>query len=210
MAVALTGHGRKEALAGVTAKSGFLGIFGFSTAGGEPKFAVTSNTAVGATLLNMTGAAAKGFTNGKIVVIRKLTASVTGLVAERAYYVVGSVTNGFELANEEGGAAIKVGTAEVTATTEIFLCSELTGGSYARVATTWGTPADDVVSDTAAEKVKVPAGFTVTDAFYHSKSSAGTNKEVMATGKLTEPEPYGSEGTYEVSSDKLEAPTTLA
>lgn len=204
--MALTAYGRNAALKGVTEKMKQIGLFGFTT-GSEPKYAVTSGTAIGASLLNMTGSKAKGFTNGKIVMIRKLTASVTGLVAERPYYVVGEVTNGFELAEEEGGAAIKVAGAELTATTEIFLCEEI---SVARKATTFGTPKEGEVSDTAAEEIKVPAGKTVTDAFWHEKESAGTNKEILDVQKLAEAEPYGSEGVYKVTSDKLEAPYSTA
>jgi hypothetical protein len=207
--MALTAYGRNAALKGVTEKMKQLGLFGFTTASGESsvKQAATSGTAVGASLINMTGAKAKGFTNGKIVMIRKLTASVTGLVAERPYYIVGEVTNGFELALEEGGTGIKVAGVELKTDSEFFLCEEVSVG---RIATTFGTPAAGTVSDTAAEKVKVPAGKTVTDAFWHEKASAGTNKEILDVQKLAEPEAYSAEGTYEVTADSLEAPPATA
>lgn len=208
--MALTAYGRNAALKGVTEKMKYLGLYGFKTSEGEPKYAATSGTAIGASLINMTGAKAKGFENKKVVMIRKLTTSVTGLVAERPYYVIGEVTNGFELALEEGGTAIKVAGAELTTTSEFFICKELTGGSYARIATTFGTPTLGEVSDTAVEKVKVPAGYTATDALWHEKASAGENKEILDVQKLAEAEAYAAEGTYEVTADKLEAPTSTA
>jgi hypothetical protein len=203
--MALTVYGVNEAITGAIAKMKFVGLFGFTTSGGEPKFAATSGTAIGATLINMTGAKAKGFTNGKIVMIRKLTASVTGLVAERPYYIVGEVTNGFELALKEGGTAVKVAGAELTTTSEFIVLTELTGGSYTRVAATWGAVAEGEVADTAAEVIKVPAGFTVTDAGWWEKITAGSGATgVYAVVKLEVPEPYGAEGEYKVTADKLE------
>jgi hypothetical protein len=203
--MALTAYGKNQALLGATAKMAFVGLFSSS------KFAATSGTSIGASLINMTGAKAKGFTNGKIVMIRVLTASVTGLVAERPYYVVGEVTNGFELALQEGGTAVKVAGAELTTASEFAVLTEISGGSYARVATTWGAASNGEISDTAAEVIKVPAATTVTDAGWWEKLATGTGATgIQAVAKLTEPESFGAEGEYKVSSDKLEAAPTLA
>jgi hypothetical protein len=203
--MALTAYGKNEALKGATSLIKYVGLFGFTT-GSEPKYALTSNTAIGGTLFNLTGAKAKGFTNNAIVFVRAVTASVTNPVVARPYWVVGETTNGFELAVEEGGTAIKVVGAEVTTATEVFLATELTGGSYARVATAWGTAKAGEIADTAAEVVKVPAGKTVTDAGWWEKSSGGSGAAgLQAAAKLEVPEAYGAEGEYKVTSDKLEA-----
>lgn len=204
----LTAYGKNNALAGAAAKMGFVGLFGFLTSGGEPKFALTANTVVGSSVLNLTGAKAKGFTNGAVVILRKLTGGVTGgLVEGRTLYVVGEGTNSFELAMEVGGVGIKVTGAElVAASTEVFLATELTGGSYTRVAATWGTASLGEILDTAAEVIKVPAGFTITDAGWFEKVTGGSGATgLQGTAKLVTAEPYVGEGEYKVTSDKLEA-----
>lgn len=193
----LTAYGKNEALAGATAKMTWVGLFSSAA------YALTSGTAISGSTINLTGAIAKGFTNGKVVVFRKLTASVTGLVAERPYYVVGEATNSFEVALEEGGAAVKVTGHELeAASSEVALLTELTGGTYKRVKTTWGSPKLGEVSDTAAEALKVPAGDTITDAGWWEGESTG---KLIATVKLTTSETFGGEGEYKLTSDKLEA-----
>src|ERR1700684_1751643 len=112
----LTGYGKNAALEGVTAKALWLG--GFSAVGKAP----TSNTAVAASLINMTGSKAAGWTNGKLVVCRSITGGVTNILAKETFYIVGEVTNGFELALEESGTAIKVAGHELeTGSTEFAL-----------------------------------------------------------------------------------------
>lgn len=200
--MALTGYGKDEALAGVIAKMTYVGLFT------SAPFAPTSPTAINASLINMTGAKAKGFLNGKIVVFPEVTGSVTGIVAERPYYVVGEATNGFEVSAEEGGTAVKVTGHELeVASTKAALLTELTGGSYARVKTTWGTPKGGEVNDTSAEAIKVPAATTVAYAGWWEGVSTG---KLMSVAKLENPEPYVGEGEYKVSADKLEGSPTVA
>lgn len=92
------------------------------------QYAPTSNTAEGASLVNQTGSLAAGFVNGAKVKIEKITGAVTGLVAGTTYFVVGAVTNGYELSATEGGAAIKVGGhALEVASTGVFLNNETLG-----------------------------------------------------------------------------------
>lgn len=200
----LTAQGKNEALAGATGKMTYVGLLS------SVKKAVTSNTAIGASLFNMTGAAAAGWTNEKVVVLRALTGAVTGnLVVGRAYWIIGSVTNGFELALERGGVAIKVAGHEVEASTEFALLTELTGGSYLRVKTTWGSASLGEIADTAAEAIKVPAGEEITDVGWWSvaKQSEETHphEHLFATAKLENAEKYTGEGEYKVTSDKVEA-----
>ena len=195
----LTGYGKNAALEGVTAKALWLG--GFSSVGKAP----TSNTAVAASLINMTGSKAAGWTNGKLVVCRSITGGVTNILAKETFYIVGEVTNGFELALEESGTAIKVAGHELeTGSTEFALLTELTGGGYKRIKTTWGTVKAGEVSDTAKELLKIPAGAEITDVGWWEGESTG---KVIETQKLTTAEKYGSEGTYEITADSLEANT---
>jgi hypothetical protein len=195
--VPLTAYGKNAALTGATTKMGWVGLFK------SVVFAVTSGTAVGASLLNMTGAKAKGYVNGSIVVFREVTPGVTSILAKRPYYVVGEVTNGFEVSLEEGGAAVKVaGTELLAASTKIALLTEVSGGGYARKKATWATAAGGEVSDTAAEALKVPASTEITDAGWWEGESTG---KLAAAEKLEVAETYGAEGEYKVTSDKLEA-----
>ena len=194
----LTSYGKNEAAKGASAKMTWLGLTESAA------YTPTSNTAIGSSVLNLTGAKSKGFTNGATVVVRKLTASITGLLVEkRLLYVVGEATNTFELAYEEGGAGIKVAGHELeTASTEFALLIEISGGSYKRIKTTWGTAAGGEISDTAAEAFKVPAGKEITDAIWWEGESTG---KAFANAKLEAAEKFGSEGEYKVTSDKLEA-----
>jgi hypothetical protein len=205
--MALTVNGENAAINGATAKMAFVSMYGFPTSGAEPKFKPTSGTAIGASLITMTGAKAKGFTNGRIVMIRKLTAAVTGLVAERPYYIVGEVTNGFELAKAEGGAAVKVAGHELEADTEIIVLQE---AAVARIATAWGAASEGEATD-AERIIKVKAGWTVTDACWWEKLATGSGATgVFSVQKLTEPEAYSAEGEYKLTSDKLEQAPTVA
>ena len=78
-------------------------------------YSPTANTAIGASLVNLTGAKVKRFTNGNIVVFTALTAGVTGLVVNKQYFVVGETANGFEVSATEGGSAILVAGHELEA-----------------------------------------------------------------------------------------------
>lgn len=79
-----------------------------------------------------------------------------------------------------------------TADPGITGASELSGGAYARVQTTW-------VAASASSKVgsqvtiNVPAGATVTHWGVWTASTSGTEYE---SGALPAPETYGSAGTY--------------
>lgn len=195
--VPLTAYGKNAALTGATGKMTWIGLFK------SEAFPPTSGTAVAASLINMTGAKAKGFTNGKIVVFRTVTGSVTGLIAERPYYVVGEVTNGFEVALEEGGAAVKVAGHELEVSgTSVALLTEVSGGEYKRLKTTWAAAALGVEEDVTAHLVKVPASTTVTDAGWWETETVG---KLIATQKLENPETFTGAGTYEFQSEKLEA-----
>jgi hypothetical protein len=198
----LTAYGKNEALKGATSKMAYVGLFKNPT-----PYAVTSSTALNGTVFNMTGAKAKGFVNGAVVVCTALTASVTGaLVITRPYYVVGEATNSFELSEQESGTAIKVAGHEVTTATEFGVLVELSGGSYARVKATWGTAEYGEIEDTAAEAIKVPAGEEVGYAGWWEKASAGSGATgVYAVAKLEHAEKFTGEGEYKVTSDKLEA-----
>ena len=197
--MALTAYGKNEALKGATAKMGYVGLF--SSAEYAPEATISSKK------IKLSGSEGKGFTNGKIVVFRSLTGSVTGLIAGRPYYVVGAATNEFEVALEEGGTGVEVtGHALESASCKIALLTEISGGSYVRVKTSWGSASLGEILDTPASAINVPASTTITDAGWWEKSSGGSGATgLYATAKLENPETYVGAGEYKVTSDKLEA-----
>lgn len=73
--------------------------------------------------------------------------------------------------------------------------SEVTGGSYARVATTWGSVASSSVTGSAVT-INVPAGTTITHWGVWSALSAGT---FIYGGALPASETFGSNGTYSLT-----------
>jgi hypothetical protein len=84
----------------------------------------SAEVSTGATLIKLTGAAAKGWVKSNVpnVVFNKLPSGVTTLAAGVAYWVKASSSTGFELSATETGAAIKVeGAALTTAGTEMTL-----------------------------------------------------------------------------------------
>jgi hypothetical protein len=197
---ALTAPGKDAALEGAIAKMKFVNLFSSVTK------SPTSGTAIAASLINMTGAKAAGWTNGKMVYLETLGGAVTNLTAKRTYFIVGEVAEGFEIAEEEGGAGIKMAGAELTVGTKFNLLTELSGGGTKREATAWNAVTKGEVTESATPKIKVPAGKTVTHAGWFEKEAEGTGK-CFAVEKLTEPETYGGAGEYTLSSDKLEANT---
>lgn len=56
--------------------------------------------------------------------------------------------------------------------------SEVTGGAYARVAVSWGSPSNGVIIGTAT--INIPAGTTTTHAGLFNASSSGTFKDKVA------------------------------
>lgn len=70
--------------------------------------------------------------------------------------------------------------------------SEVSGGSYARVQTTWGTPSASSVTGSQVT-INVPASTTITHWAVWTASSSGTEYE---SGALPTSETYGSAGTY--------------
>ena len=113
-------HSGNTAL-GWLAMKGFTGLIG--------TYAPTSDTAIGSSVINLTGIESKagpvwegGTSNTPIIIFRKLTTGVTGLSTGVAYYVVKGTANSFECATTHDGTGIKVeGHALETGSTEIAL-----------------------------------------------------------------------------------------
>lgn len=70
--------------------------------------------------------------------------------------------------------------------------SEVLGGTYARVATSWGTVASGSVTGTAAT-INVPAATTIT---HWGLNTAGTAGTFYYGGTLPASETFGAAGTY--------------
>jgi alpha-tubulin suppressor-like RCC1 family protein len=107
-ALDLTTADGKEVLAEMTAGAK-LHVVKFKWHGNPGgALALTSNTAEGSSTFNLTGAKAKGYVNGAVVVFRTLTSNVTTPSTGTRYFVVNEATNSFGLALTEGGTPIVV------------------------------------------------------------------------------------------------------
>lgn len=74
--------------------------------------------------------------------------------------------------------------------------SEVTGGTYARVATTWGTVSNSSVTGSAAT-INVPASTTITHWGLWTAVTAGT---FYYGGTLPANETFGAAGTYALTA----------
>lgn len=70
--------------------------------------------------------------------------------------------------------------------------TEITGGTYARVATTWGSPSSGSVTGSQVT-INVPASTTITQWALYSAITAGTQYILES---LPSSETYSSAGTY--------------
>lgn len=70
--------------------------------------------------------------------------------------------------------------------------TEISGGTYARVQTTWGSPSSGSVTGSQVT-INVPAGTTITQWALYTASTAGTQYILES---LPANETYGSAGTY--------------
>lgn len=73
--------------------------------------------------------------------------------------------------------------------------NEVTGGTYARVATTWGTVGGSAVTGSAVT-LNIPAGVTIT---HWGLWTAGTAGTFYYGGALPASESFGSNGTYSLT-----------
>ena len=80
--------------------------------------------------------------------------------------------------------------------------SEVTGGSYARQAVTWGAASGGVKSNTGSLGFSVPAGTTVTHVGGWSASSGGTWR---GGGTLSASQAFATSGTYTIAAGDLDA-----
>lgn len=80
--------------------------------------------------------------------------------------------------------------------------NEVTGGSYARVAVTWGAAASGVKSNTNSLAFNVPAGTTVTHVGAWSASTSGTFR---GGGALGASQAFATAGTYTFAAGELDA-----
>lgn len=73
--------------------------------------------------------------------------------------------------------------------------NEIVGGTYARMATNWNTPAGAAVTGSSVT-INVPAGETIT---HWGLWSAETGGDFIYGGLLPASESFGSNGTYSVT-----------
>lgn len=78
--------------------------------------------------------------------------------------------------------------------------SEVSGGSYARVAATFGTPANGIRSATNAPVLNIPASNTITHIGYWTAASGGA---LLAWDDLSAPVAFSNAGTFTVNSGNI-------
>jgi hypothetical protein len=142
---------------------------------------------------------AHGLSVNDVVVLSGLTGG-TGLVAGRIYFVATVPdANTFTLSTTVGGSSVDH-TSNVTAGT-LNKITEISGGSYARVAIAFNNAADGSMDDsTNGAVVNVPAAGVVDYVLFFSASTSGT---LLAVDDVTQ-EVYGSAGTYTVTDADLD------
>lgn len=181
-----------DAIARGTAPSGYAQYAGLLSAD-----AGKSVTAVAST--GIFTSTAHGYSSGDLVVLSALTGG-TGFIAGRLYRVSATnlAANTFSVSHASGGAIVTGGT-DITAGTSTRWV-ELTGGTYARVASAFAAAALGGDDDSTAHAVNVPASTTVAVVGYWTASSAGTL--IIATSVT--PEVFAGAGTYTISDSKFD------
>lgn len=106
-----------------------------------------------------------------------------------------------ELTDETGGAFDITHISLHTADPGTTGTSEVVGGSYARVAVTWGAASAGVKSNTGSLVFQVPAGTTVTHVAGWDAISAGTFR---GGGALAASQAFGTAGTYTIAAGGLD------
>lgn len=78
--------------------------------------------------------------------------------------------------------------------------SEVTGGSYSRESSSWGSPSNGTVTNSGAIVFDVPAGATITHLGYWSASTSGT---FYGSRALDTSQTYATAGTYTIAIGNL-------
>lgn len=129
-----------------------------------------------------------------------------GIILKRTYYVKKVSTSQIELRYTRGGTTVAKWNTTVTAG-KCGKYVEITGGSYARVATAFSTATIGIITD-AARKVKVKGASQNVDAlawFPKSKESeeGSSEPEVVAVLEISR-ETFSSEGELEVTASTMD------
>jgi hypothetical protein len=202
--MALTAYGADAALTGAVEQMKWANLFSSVTK------LPTGATAIGASLITMAGAKAAGWTNGKMVYAKAVTGAVENILPKRTYFIIGETAEGFELAEEEGGAAIKVAGHNLEAASTEFQLLKEVNVTGKRVATKFKLP---VVKRLAEEEITpeitVSAVTEVTHAGWFDTEAIAAGK-CRAVEALTLAEKFEAEGKFTLSSDKLESSKTVA
>lgn len=103
-----------------------------------------------------------------------------------------------DLVDETGGTVAIERISLHTADPGTTGASEVTGGSYARQAVTWGAASAGVKSNSASMVFQIPAGTTITHV--GGWTAAGTFR---GGGPLTASQPFSSPGAYTIGSGQL-------
>jgi len=106
-----------------------------------------------------------------------------------------------ELIDESGGTVDATHVSLHTADPGTTGTDEVTGGSYARVAVTWGAASGGTKSNTGTLAFNVPAGTTITHVGLWDDSTNGTFR---GGGALGASQQFATSGTYTIAAGDLD------
>lgn len=135
---------------------------------------------------------AHGLETGYLIVFTSISGGA-GLVVGRPYYVEKVSANKIKL-GQVSGTYNQTWTTEVTAATTKKL-TEVSGGSYARIATGFGAASKGEIKDTTAREVSIPAVTTVNFLGTWTASSSGS---LVSISEITE-ETFSNAGILKVT-----------
>ena len=138
-----------------------------------------------------------GFKNNEVVLFIALTGG-QGLVSGRPYFIREEAENSFALSQTSGGP-LESWTTEITEA-EIARVKEVSSGTYARVATSWGTVEKGAVEDTTTHELNIPASTTVQ---YVSGHSASTGGNLLVLEEIAA-ETYTSAGVLKIIGNRYD------
>lgn len=201
--MALTAYGKNMALTGY-AKGTAPAKFAKYVTLAEAIVSSGSEASSGAKLKIPNANTTCGLKTGKWVMFESVTGGkgttiANSIVVGRPYIVVGEAAGFFEVASEEGGAAI-VPEEGLTA----FVVASLTESAKARVETAYGTPSLGEVTE-PAKVLEVEAGKKARYAMYWNTLASSGASDCMSIAKLVVEETFNATGKYELTADKVEA-----
>lgn len=155
----------------------------------------------GLTSTDVISATAHGMSAGNVIVFTAKTGG-SNIVLLKPYYLITVNANDFQISEVASGAAVDLGS-DLTATTTIRRCVEISGGSpaYARKAIAFNAASLGTIDDSTAPVFDIPAGATVDAMGLFDQLAAGGT--LQAFDDLTS-EAFAGQGTYTLSDTDID------